>query len=71
MVANHDDKKFALFTLSNITGDVDTFHIQLFLQEENLFERVLNLSNMHNKQLKSEATWVLTNAITQVNSQTR
>ena len=37
------------------------------MDQELLVERIMQFSNNNNKELKGEATWVLTNAITQSN----
>lgn len=62
-VGTSEDKKCALFGLSNITGGLNKDHIRYFMEEESLVERVIMLSNSELKQLRGEATWVLTNAI--------
>ena len=59
-----ENKKNALFSLSNITGSSNKEHIRMFMEEEELVGRVIMLSNNDHRQLKGEATWVLTNAIT-------
>lgn len=66
-----EDKNRALFGLSNITGGANKEHVRYFMEEESLVERVIMLSNNDARQLKGEATWVLTNAISQSTEEDR
>ena len=58
-----DEKKCALFLLSNIAGSSDKDLVDELLKEDAIIDRVIQLSNNDNIVLKGEATWVLTNAI--------
>ena len=54
------DKKLGLFLLSNIAASSDKNVIKELLDEELLIDRILELSNNLNIEMKGEATWVIT-----------
>ena len=54
-----------LFALSNITGGTCREHIKTFLEQDMLINHVLAAFYSSNKDVKSEAIWVITNAISQ------
>lgn len=60
-----EEKHVALFALSNLTGGRSKENLAEFMQEDYLIERILFFSTKSDKVLKCEATWVLTNAISQ------
>ena len=57
------DRTNILFTLANITGSLNKEHIHDVMQESYLIQRILILTQHTDIQLKAEATWVITNAI--------
>ena len=54
--------KESLWTLSNITASKIP-HIKLFLSRDTLVERVMTLAKSQNIDTRSEAIWVLANAV--------
>jgi len=59
-----EDRKFILWSLSNITGSVYETHISTVLEEDLLMQYVASLMSHENIEIKGEATWVVTNGIT-------
>ena len=57
------DKKHALFALSNIAAGSDKEPIRALLDETLLMERVIELMNHTEVTLMGEASWVIANAI--------
>ena len=65
LTGRSDDKATALFILSNIAGSSDDKdHIHALIEEDLLIDRVVELTHHAELVIASEATFVLTNAIT-------
>ena len=70
-VGTNNQKQKALFSLSNITGSLDKSLIHSFIEDEQLVALVFQQSHNLTHMLKCEAVWVITNTVTQADSDGR